>query len=73
MKPKPAPVHVGKMLAIGTKVAVLRPNLWTGAVGKVVRYDSNETHKHWVKLVSKDGDYGFHALATIEELKEINK
>lgn len=69
MKPKPAPTPVGKMLAVGTKVAVLRPNLWAGAVGEVVKHSVDMPGSHVVLLVK----YGnrFHALATIEELKEI--
>lgn len=69
MKPKPAPAHAGKMLPIGTKVAVLRPNLWAGCSGFVVKHEND---KHWCWLSAKSEDY-FHALATIEELKEIKE
>lgn len=67
MKPKPAPVPVGPMLPIGTKVAVLRPNLWAGRTGKVV------DHKEPFHLLDVGQSATFHALATIEELKEIKE
>lgn len=68
MKPKPAPEPSGPMLPVGTKVMVLRPNLWAGASGEVVKHKGD---KHWVKVPALNGNGYFHGVATLSELKEI--
>lgn len=70
-KPKPTPAYNGPMLPIGTKVMVLRPNLWAGHSGEVVRYFNDRPLEHCVRIQAKDGDGYFHCAATIDELKEI--
>lgn len=67
-KPKPAPEPSGPMLPIGTKVMVLRPNLWAGATGEV---KDHEGSKHLVKLPAKNYDGYYHCMALLSELKEI--
>lgn len=67
-KPKPVPAYSGPMLPIGTKVEVLRPNIWANSKGEVIGI---EGANHRCQIKKDWSSQPFSILATMEQLKEL--
>ena len=51
------PQNLPPNVPVGARVSIMRPNLWSGSYGEVVKLDGD---KHLVKIFGKNGET-FHA------------